>query len=61
MALDGGKRSVDGDQNHSRSLNEDINVVKEIMKFSGNEVIEEIGSGGSRWRQKIRGWRPKTL
>ena len=61
MALDGGKRSVDGDQNHSRSLNEDINVVKEIMKFSVNEVIEEIGSGGSRWRQKIRGWRPKTL
>ena len=37
MALDGGKRSVDGDQNNSRSLNEDINVVKEIMKFSGNE------------------------
>ena len=46
---------------HSRSLNEDINVVKEIMKFSVNEVIEEIGSGGSRWRQKIRGWRPKSL
>ena len=61
MALDGGKRSVDGDQKHSGSLNEDINVVKEIMKFSVNEVIEEIGSGGSRWRQKIRGWRPKSL
>ena len=48
-------------KNNSRSLNEDINVVKEIMKFSVNEVIEEIGSGGSRWRQKIRGWRPKSL
>ena len=44
---------MDGDQNHSRRMLESINDVEERMKFSVVNVIEEKGSGGSRWRQRF--------